>query len=71
MPYTGKTYRVQRGKVLNWEEVRDPASKNHAFYGTEISSVGLQAMYHNPAGLADSDPDLFDLIFDRAMRHYD
>lgn len=51
--------------------MRDPAGKNHAFYGTEISSVGLQAMYHNPAGLADSDPDLFDLIFDRAMRRYD
>ena len=70
-PYTDKVYRVQRGKHLDWEEVRDPASKNRAFYGTGISSIGLQAMYHNPAWLADSEPDLFDFTFDTAMRRYD
>ena len=71
MPYTGKVYRVSRGKHLDWEEVRDPTSKNRAYYGTEISSMDLQAMYENPAWLADQDPDLFDFVFDRVMRRYD
>ena len=33
-------------------------------YSTEIISMGMQEMWHDPVGFATKDPDYFDFIID-------
>ena len=35
---------------------------------TEVTSIGMEAMYVNPIALARQDPKLFDFIFDKVMK---
>ena len=72
--YIGSDYsaripeRVVRRWRLEGETLVRGKGRNEWFYGNEITSVGLEAMYTNPIQLAAQDPKLFDHITDNVMQ---
>ena len=72
--YTGRDYKEslqpQAVANLNSQNYTYVPAREPGFYidATEITSIGIEAMFHNPINLAQKDPRLFDFVFNNVMK---
>lgn len=62
-PYTGKIY----ARLTDMQARRYGYPEGLGLRTTEITSMGLEAMFENPRQFAEDDPDFFDFIWDVIM----